>query len=192
VTDRWMTVDKLPVARKEHVAALLPDGRVLVLGGRMGGKKTDIGGRNTERAPLSTTAIFDPTINRWAAGPEAPIKGGSTLATLPNGQFLLANRKAMALYDPATRAWHDLGVGHGLIIGALPSGQVLFAETDASFGYRSLTGDLGLYDPVTGEYRPIGQLRGVRWIGYATATLADGRVLFARHDGSAEIIDTQR
>lgn len=192
-TDHWMTVEKLPVARKEHVAALLPDGRVMVLGGRMGGNKTDISGRNTQRAPLSTTAIFDPATNRWEAGPEAPIKDGSTLATLPNGRFLLANRTALALYDSATRTWRDLGAGHGLIVGGvLPSGQVLFAETDTSSRYRSLTGDLGLYDPATVEYRPIGQLRGVAWMGYATALLADGSVLFARHDGEVELVAAQR
>ena len=192
-TDRWTTVEKLPVARKEHVAAPLPDGRVLLLGGRMGGNKTDISGRNTQRAPLSTTAIFDPATNRWEAGPDAPIEGGTTLAILPNGQFLLANRTALALYDSATRTWRDLGAGHGLIVGGvLPAGQVLFAETDTSSRYRSPTGDLGLYDPATGEYRPIGQLRGVAWMGYATAQLADGSVLFARHDGEVELVAMQR
>jgi N-acetylneuraminic acid mutarotase len=57
-SNSWQAVPPMHTARSYHGAVLLPDGRVLV-----------IGGRGAHRVLLASAEIYDPTTKAWAAAP---------------------------------------------------------------------------------------------------------------------------
>jgi hypothetical protein len=65
--DRWIDVAPLGQARDGAMTAVLPDGRVLVAGGVIGG----VGSVNVRGTSfLKSTEIFDPWTDTWSAGPD--------------------------------------------------------------------------------------------------------------------------
>jgi hypothetical protein len=89
-------VGGMTTARVKHAAALLPDGRVLVVGGS--------GGRGA-RDRLASTEIYDPATARFAPGPDlrAPrYKIRDAVVALPSGAVLVAGGASRPeLFDPA-------------------------------------------------------------------------------------------
>src|SRR5260370_40110423 len=90
--------------RFRHTAALLPDGRVLVLGGM----------RNTDLQALNSGEVFDPSTQRWtvvAAMSEA--RGGQTATLLGDRRILVAgghpDGASAGIYDPAPNPWFPAG-----------------------------------------------------------------------------------
>jgi hypothetical protein len=181
--DRWADADFLRPARRRHAAVRLPDGRVLVVGGRTG----------ESSAPLAATQLYDPATNRWQAGPPAPAESGQATATLVGGRVLVGGVARLAAFDPATGTWTKLGQGRGdILAGPTPSGLILFVGLDSDQASA-----LGLYDPATGAYHAIGRLPAGNDFGSYTATLLDdGRVLLVglreRDGGAAIVVDTRR
>src|SRR6267142_1391874 len=84
--NRIRLLDGAPVAQTNHVAASLPDGRAMVMGGR------------TSESPLvpdsTLTQIFDPATEQFARGPDllfsAEAQLFTSVAPLVSGVFLLA------------------------------------------------------------------------------------------------------
>jgi N-acetylneuraminic acid mutarotase len=98
-TGNWTATGNLHTRREDHTATLLPDGRVLVVGG-----KGAAAGRSAE--------LFDPATGNWtAAGDLNSRREGHTATLLPNGQVLVAGGKGAAagrsaeIFDPATGTW---------------------------------------------------------------------------------------
>src|SRR5439155_23240555 len=87
--------------RKAHGAAVLPDGRVLIVGGA------------DETAPLSSSDIFDPATGAVSRGPElSTFRAGLSATTLLSGKVLVAGGNdgtadlaSAETYDPATNAF---------------------------------------------------------------------------------------
>lgn len=119
--------DVFPDTRYGHTATLLPNGKVLVAGGR-------------NILWLSSTVLYNPSNQTWSAIPNmnAP-RSGFTATLLPNGQVLAAGGlKAEGSlsttddrYDPMINTWIS---GSGLSTGRyfhtatlLPNGKVLVA-----------------------------------------------------------------
>src|SRR5690349_8632454 len=68
-------VPKMSIARAGHTATLLPDGRVLVVGGNYA---------------ITTSEIYDPLLNTWkTAGNLGTTRIGHTATLLSNGQVLV-------------------------------------------------------------------------------------------------------
>lgn len=112
-------------ARTRCTANLLHDGRVLVVGGELGG------------VALATAEVFDPATSTWrAVGALATARTGHAALTLPNGRVLVAggfssSGAALAsseLYDVASNAFVDGGMMM-TARGAFP--LVLLANGDA-------------------------------------------------------------
>ena len=165
-----------------HVAALLPDGRVLLAGG------------DAVLIPAQSAELFDPRSRTvTATGPMTVPRKGATATPLPNGTVLVtggvvANRftpttEAAEIYDPATgrfaatgsmltsRALHTatrLRDGRVLITGGVKSG---FMVEDS--GPRNTA---EIYDPATGTFQAAGWMRIARE-GHTATLLPDGRVL---------------
>ncbi len=142
VKGTWTALAELPViggtqyAPLYHASAVLPDGRVIIMGGEYNGPDavwTNLG------------AIYDPVANTWSPVP-APLGtqwqqiGDAQSIVLANGQFMLAacctyHPTANALFNPKTLAWTEIAgprfggqyqdeQGYSL----LPSGDVLTVD----------------------------------------------------------------
>ncbi len=102
----------MSTARQEHAAALLPDGRVLV-----------IGGRDENLTILASAELYDPVANSWSAAADmATTRFNHTSTTLSSGKVLVVggttdtcyvdngverciSTNQTELYDPATNSW---------------------------------------------------------------------------------------
>src|SRR5436309_11932652 len=101
----WEYTGSLKTARFHHTATLLPDGRVLVVGGEHG------------RDPLASAELYDPATGTWSAtGSLNTARDSHTATLLPNGNVLVAGGEATSgdlasaeLYDPATGTWTATG-----------------------------------------------------------------------------------
>ncbi len=94
----WTATTPMTFNRREHNAVLLPDGRVLVIGGR-----TNTGGTPN---PVLVPEIFDPADETWeqVASHEIPRMYHSTAVLLPDGRVLAAGGNFQAtgeIYSPA-------------------------------------------------------------------------------------------
>ncbi|MCY4652395.1 MAG: hypothetical protein OXC95_04435 [Dehalococcoidia bacterium] len=81
-TGEWTVTGPMSVQRFRHTLTLLPDGRVLAVGG-----EEQVG----DYMLYSSTEIFDPKTNTWLTGPELSQPRSNHSATLmPGGSVLLA------------------------------------------------------------------------------------------------------
>jgi len=126
-SDTWTTVGSLTTARLYSAAALLPNGKVLVVGG----------GDNETLVGLASAELFDPTTGQWTAA-ASPLFGRmmATLTPLPTGKVLLAggisnrlNLASVETYDPSSNSWtqaSSMNTARGGHTGTLlQSGKVL-------------------------------------------------------------------
>lgn len=189
-------ISDMTTRRAAHSATLLPDGKVLVVGGFAGGENS-----------LASAEVFDPATNTFAsAGNMNASRAGHTATLLPNGRVLIAggyNGSYLAsaeLYDPATRIFMSAGsmvtARSGHVATLLNNGKVLLAG-GTGVGWTFLA-DAELYDPAANTFRATGSLLSARESHTATL-LANGKVLIVGgHSGrrptitiysSAEIYD---
>jgi WD40 repeat protein len=83
VTATWTTTGSMITPRLAHTAALLPDGRVLVSGGRA------YGGPSAELYPESE--LYNPRTGSWTATADmTQARAGHTATLLPDGRVLVA------------------------------------------------------------------------------------------------------
>ncbi|RKH34578.1 kelch-like protein [Corallococcus praedator] len=190
-TGSWALTGSLEGPRSGHQAALLPDGKVLV----MGGTRTD-----TEF--LATAEVYDPATGTWSpTGSMADARWQHTATVLPDGKVLVVGGldstvflATAEVYDPATGTWSPTGSmedrrsGHTATL--LPDGRVLVAG-----GISDIGGPLKVevYDPATGTWSQTGSMAATRWAHTATL-LSNGKVLVAGGAGppaqeTAEVYD---
>ncbi len=171
--------------RSDHTATLLPNGKVLVAGGR-GAPFNQVG------FPTNTAELFDPATGRWTpTGSMRNPHGLHSATLLLNGRVLVLDVFGAELYDPSTGTWSSTGqprASHNVHTATLlPDGRVLVA------------GGLGnspeIYNPVTGQWTLTGALNTPRSRHTATL-LPNGKVLVAGGEGtdqnalaSAELYD---
>ena len=172
-TGQWAATGAMLGIRTGHAAALLPDGKVLVVGG---GNSSDGNG-----GPLATAEVYDPATGSWTATGDTIGSGpGRTATLLGNGKVLVTGgvsgdieTLAVAeLYDPGIGSWSATGdmiearSGHRAIL--LLDGSVLVVGG----GLASAE----LYDPTTGQWTATGATLGVL-VGNTATRLLDGKVL---------------
>ncbi len=167
--------DQLTVGRGYHAAALLADGRVLVLGGFAAGGQ-----------PLASAELFDPKAGIF--GPTGLMttarSRGPAATRLADGRILVTGGfdgtttlAAAELFDPAT--------GTFTATGPMSGGRIYATATLLADDRVLLTGGAGdsgglasaeLYDPVAGAFTLAGPMTTAR-TGHTATLLADGRVL---------------
>ena len=173
----WTAISMLE-HRWNHAATLLPDGRVLVVGG---------GSFEDGRA---TAELYEPGTGMWTAT-GTMVKGHSHGATtlLPDGRVLAVGGFGLEaataeLYGPATGRWTvtgSLSEAHSfLTIKLLPDGRVLGVGGYEMDGDRCCadTSTAELYDPSTGTWTVTGSM-AVGRSAHTSTLLPDGRVLVA-------------
>ena len=94
---QWVGTSHMSFARMEHDAVILPDGQVLVVGGR-----SNSGGLDN---PVLTPELFDPETGSWnqVAPHQIPRMYHSTAILLPDGRVLSAggdNQPSGEIYSP--------------------------------------------------------------------------------------------
>jgi len=165
--------------RDSDTATLLPDGRVLIAGGRnaWGSGKVDV---------LASAELYDPATGKFTAtGSMAQARWTHTATLLADGRVLIAGGRGTCtdkcaltdtaeLYDPATGTFSGTGsLPDGFFVegaAALLDGHVLVT------GFNTGTVAAELYDPATGTWSPTGPLQDSRLM-YTVTSLRDGRVL---------------
>jgi N-acetylneuraminic acid mutarotase len=227
----WIAVGNLIVPRAAHTATLLPDGRVLIAGGRSIS--------HTDVVSVDSAELYDPATRLWTiTGSLTQPRSGHTATLLPNGKVLVVGGQlgtesaaTAELYDPSTGNWTRTGdlntprtaftatllaSGKVLVAGGVDNSDEALASAelyDSSTGTWSLTGDLitarfwhtatpledgtilvaggsvddfyqwmtveaELYDPIAGTWSRAARLYWFRALHTATR-LQDGRVLVA-------------
>ncbi|HEV2006279.1 MAG TPA: kelch repeat-containing protein [Candidatus Limnocylindrales bacterium] len=126
----WTVVGKLRTARSQHTATLLPDGRVLLVGGI--GPDKPLGGGVTAGDVLGTVELYDPLLRIWRPGHSMStprlghiaillldgrvlVAGGMDTAPVPGCDTSRCNlaMTSAELYDPTTNTWRRTGSMHG-------------------------------------------------------------------------------
>jgi hypothetical protein len=170
----------MSVARMLHTATLLPDGRVLVVGG----------------SPATMAELYDPASDSWiATGATRFQRQEHDAVLLADGRVLVVggtlDTSAAELYDPATGRWGMTAemavVRYRPALALLPGGRVLVVG-----GAYADAGN-EIYDPAANSWAAAApSLLGPRENDPAAATLPDGRVLVTggRYGGdTAELYD---
>ena len=175
-----------PIAQTAHLAAALPDGRAIEMGGNTS-ESLDV-----PDSPL--TQIFDPGTERFTRGPDllfSVLAGEFTsVAPLSNGGFLLVgggiNAGAGALTSVITQRFDPAGLRPVRTGDALTGGLPNRTATPLADGGVLLTGGTSIgsgasaerYDPLEGRWRAAAPMLHVR-TGHTATLLQDGRVLVA-------------
>lgn len=169
----WTTTGNLHTARMGHTSTVLPNGKVLV-----------VGGWSDPNSPRTEVELYDTATHTAVAGPSPAILHLNHTATmLPNGKVLVVGGRANGqsayvceLYDPASNTWIAgptmLEPRQTHMATLLPSGKVLvlggYGESGQSLGPE-------LYDPDTNTWASAAKPSDRRW---STATLLhSGKVL---------------
>ncbi|WGJ16423.1 hypothetical protein QEV83_09420 [Methylocapsa sp. D3K7] len=137
VNGTWTAIGSLPVikgtqyAPQYNASAVLPDGRVIIMGG-------EYNGTNPNEVWTNLGAIYDPVANSWSPVPAPSGTGWTTIGdaastVLPNGIYLLssccANPSVDALFNASALIWTSTGAPSGYQneqgYTLLPSGKVM-------------------------------------------------------------------
>ncbi|MCP3097455.1 kelch-like protein [Myxococcus sp. K15C18031901] len=205
--EEWLELPALPAPRQDHAAVALPDGRVLL-----------VGGRDMQVTELGSTVFFDPESRRFTEGPPLIAARSRPLAVaLPDGAVLvlgsdpdddLSRGTRAELLRPGSSAWEPAGQTQRIFHPGpvcVSGGRVVIAGgRDNGFGFAVIDGvhlappldvSTEVWEPAGRAWRttphPLTEVRD----DAAGVTLADGRVLVVGgwHQGqvltSAEVWD---
>jgi len=190
----------MEVARGEHAALLLPDGRVLVIGGR-------------SVRPVALAEFYDPSTGQWTSGGDMEqARYEHTVTPLPSGLLLITGGNTMfdrgysktiteplasvEMYDPSAGTFSSVGSmayehGFGHTATLLQDGKVLVAGGRANTGVQSgqslVTAYSELYDPSTGKWSLTGDMTEARE-KHTAILLEDGKILIVG-GSSSEVYD---
>jgi hypothetical protein len=143
----------MSVPRETHTATLLPNGKVLVFGGR-----------SASGTYLSSAELYNPASGTWSAtGSSGAPRAAHTATLLPSGRVLViagvyagGNQPGAALYDPATGMWSlTAGTNRAACRATLlPSGKVLLSGGHIENDPNNYSRYSVIYDPGLGFVRP--------------------------------------
>lgn len=172
VSATWDAAAPLATARSFHTATLLPDGRVLVVGGH-----TWVFWQ-LNAAVLDTVELYDPAADAWTSGGTLSTpRSGHSATLLADGRVLVAGGSGATaeLFDPASKTWSATGsMGEG----RRSHFAVLLQDGRVIVGGSGSATSTEVYSPATGTWSAVGNLASYE--GRRTATLLpDGRVLVA-------------
>jgi hypothetical protein len=187
VTGVWTPTGSMDTARAWHTATLLPDGRVLI-----------VGGRNTLGGTLAGAELYDPATEKWSnLRTMRDSRSNHAAVLLPDGQVLISggvqfepSRRLLdtsELFDPAKGEW-SVGARmahqraqHSATL--LPAGQVLIV------GGSGADDSVELYSPTAGTFTAGPALANGRRQHSATL-LPTGRVLVAGGEADSGSLDS--
>ena len=180
-TGKWAETGEMNTARAGHPATLLPNGKVLVSGGKNSLATSD---------SLASAELYDPATAQWTEAGAMFFTGrcDHTATLLANGKILVAggwygaghNSFLAELYDPVTGKWDRTGTmtcqrsSHTATL--LPGGKVLLAGGGS--GRKESDSTSEIFDSATGKWIVAAALESER-MNHTATLLPDGRVLIA-------------
>jgi N-acetylneuraminic acid mutarotase len=186
-TGQWTTVGAMTIPRSFFTTTLLPNGKVLAVGGRI-----HTGPDYFDFKAIAFADLYDPTTQKWSASGTMSISRTDHSATLlSTGKVLVAGGTTVdfngvtvasaELYDPVSGTWTGTG---SLLQGRerftatlLRSGKVLVAGGDSYDGVNAnVLTECELYDPGLGTWAATASM-GTPRFGAKAALLRNGRVL---------------
>ena len=198
VANTWTATPPMSVARSHHTATLLPDGKVLV-----------VGGENVLYLVEPTAEIYDPVANTWSAPRAQPVSPRSqhTATLLPSGLVLIAGGfdivnglltplTSAELYDPVLHTTTTTSTVNGVTTTTtvITGGLDFTATTPMAFthyGHSATrladgrvvivggnTTQTEIYDPVATAWTTQGATAATH-TSHGAVLLADGRILVA-------------
>jgi hypothetical protein len=181
-TGKWSPGGSLSVARFDHTATLLENGKVLVTGGCS----------STTCADTVISELYDPSSNSWSTtGSLSTGRANHTAVRLNSGKVLVIGGSAGSvtasceLYDPTGGTWSNAAGMHVArylnTATLLPDGKVLVTGGTQS---RFPIGSAELYDPTANTWTPTGNMITARYAHTATP-LTDGTVVVAGGEGQS-------
>ena len=201
VANTWTAAPPMSVARAHHTATLLPDGKVLV-----------VGGENALYLVEGSAEVYDPAANTWSAPRAQPVSPRSqhTATLLPSGLVLVAGgfdivnglltpSAGAELYDPVlhTSTSTDIhGVTTTVVTGqdftataAMASSHYGHSATRLADGRVVVVGgnttQTEIYDPTAATWTTQGSTAATH-TAHGAALLADGRILVVGGTQSAQ------
>ena len=195
VANTWTATPTMSVARSHHTATLLPDGKVLL-----------VGGENALYLVEPTAEIYDPVANTWSAPRAQPIAERSqhTATLLPSGLVLIAGGfdivnglltplTSAELYDPVLHTASSTD-SHGVTTTTITGGQDFTAAAPMAFTHYGHTAtrladgrvvvvggnttQTEIYDPVAASWTTQGATAATH-TSHGAVLLSDGRILVA-------------
>jgi hypothetical protein len=201
-TGSFKATGSMTTGRGAHTATLLPNGKVLIIGGGSnGGATLPFYGTGS-----ATAELYDPTAGAFTSiGSMAAARFGHTATLLKNGRVLVVGGTDSYSSTPfSTAEIYDPATGHFSLTGSmatpragqsatlLADGKVLIT---GGFNTGIINGQIGvsstaeLYDPSNGSFSATGQMGAMRDEHTATL-LPDGMVLVAGGGSpTAEVYD---
>ncbi len=196
-TGTFAPTGSMTTARGHHTASLLPDGRVLVVGGSPGGYLEATG---YVWLALDSAELYDPMTGSFApTGSMTTARYAHAATLLRDGRVLIAGGfeesthglVAAELYDPTTGTFSPTGpmtTGRGSATALLlPDGRVLVAGGLSAYTVWAEVFSAEIYEPATGVFGPTGRVATNR-TGFTATLLPDGRVLRAGGFNGSEVL----
>ena len=184
----------LNTARSSHAAVLLPNGKVLILGGSGGGDWREL---------LASAELYDPATGKFTpAGSMLTPRIPAATVLLKNGKVLVAggtgpNRTVLAsaeICDPATGRFTPAGTmtaaRHKHAAALLADGRVLITGGSDERDWQGQTASAEIYDPARGTFTAAAKMSFARFKHGATMVrLPDGRIVVAGGGQRVEVFD---
>src|SRR5438874_1565392 len=177
----FVITSSLATARNGHTATLLPNGKVLIAGGRNG------------NSGLASAELYDPASGTWSAtGSLATARAFHTATLLPNGKVLVAGggNNSAELYDPASGTWSatgSLATARAIHTATLlPNGKALIAAGQGSIAPFGIAWG-GVNEPACGTGSATGSLVAARF-AHTAAVLPTSGVLVAGGEGGSQSV----
>lgn len=188
ITGSWTDTVSMNEARVEHTATLLPNGKVLVVGGKSGS------------SVLASAELYDPTSGTWSyTGAMSIGRKSFSAVTLNNGKVLVAGGMNLVptffssaeIYDPDTGSWSSttsMSANRASPSAALKLNNESVLIAGGFNGSFILSAEL--FDPVLETWTLTGSLNEAHHYNPAIL-LANGKVLVAGapSNSSCEIYD---
>ena len=172
----WSASGSLVIARERHTATLMPNGKVLL-----------VGGNGPSGIPLTTAELYDPSTGASTLTSSPAIgRNRHTATLLPNGKVLViggwnlgVSLATAEVYDPVSGTWtatSSLPEGREYHSASLlTNGKVLIMGGANSSGPSNIE---ALYDPAPGTWSSSGNPAVGRYLHTATL-LPNGKLLVA-------------
>ncbi|WP_199738349.1 kelch-like protein [Corallococcus sp. CA054B] len=178
-SNSWSPGGNLRTARMDHTATLLPDGKVLVAGGR-----------GPTGGALDSAEIYDVGANQWTVVGPLPsgARAGHAAVLLPSGKVLVAGGgfsgddglNTAELFDPVSQSWtkaRDLNINRNMLTLTLLDGGVALAIGGFNYDRAETTAEVYDSNLPDGGWRLLSQRMGRGRNGHASTLLPSGQVL---------------